>query len=339
MFAKLRQSRSAAARLSLGGALVLAIALSGCSSSDSASSSTSSTSPATSDQSSAPAATTSSGAGTAASGSAGPSTAGSATADGALAATVPEEYRKKGSIAVGLEYNFPPFTYFQQDQKTLTGVDSAVIAELGKRLGIPFTIVEGNLDSMVPGLEANRYDVFWSSISESPQRLKQLTFVDYAYSSTGWLVAAGNPKKIEGYDTMCGITAAVAKGSVHVTLIGEASDKCVAAGKPAITQQVLGSSAETVLAVQAGRADLAATSIARATYIARTSNGVLDAVLDTKNDPVMTGVAFRKDNVALAKAVAGALQSMIDDGTYKAIFEKEGVGGQAIPKTTVRSDG
>jgi polar amino acid transport system substrate-binding protein len=214
------------------------------------------------------------------------------------------------------------------------------MAGISQRLNIPMEAVPaGSIDAMVPGLAAGRYDIYWDATSETPARQKQVAFVDFIKSSTGWVVTGGNPKKIESYETMCGITAAIPKGTVHVTLIKNASDKCVAAGKPAIVQDIVSDSPASVLSVLSGRADLAPTSVARATYIAQTSGGKLTEVTDQSDDGVINGAAFRKEDPDLAKAFSAALQSMIDDGSYATVLKKYGVGNLAVATATVRAGG
>ena len=46
--------------------------------------------------------------------------------------------------------------------------------------------------------------------------------------------------------------------------------------------------------------------------------------------PANQGIAFSKNTPELMAAVAGALQSMVEDGTYQEIFDKWNVGSSTV---------
>ncbi|HZT55985.1 MAG TPA: transporter substrate-binding domain-containing protein, partial [Burkholderiaceae bacterium] len=51
--------------------------------------------------------------------------------------------------------------------------------------------------------------------------------------------------------------------------------------------------------------------------------------------PYITSWGFAKNRTGLRDAVQKATQSMLDDGTYRKILEKWGVGGAVLPAISV----
>lgn len=71
-------------------------------------------------------------------------------------------------------------------------------------------------------------------------------------------------------------------------------------------------------------------------YAVTTTDGALDAVGEPY-DTAPYGIVLAKDQGSFAAAVQGAVQALIDDGTYATVLEKWNVSDGAIPTSEVRS--
>lgn len=128
----------------------------------------------------------------------------------------------------------------------------------------------------------------------------------------------------------------VTQGSVQVRQLNQLSDACVAKGGKPITQQLYPSSAETLLALSNGRGDAFLTAAPQGVYISRVNPKVELVKGDVPNvERAPAGIALEKGNAALRKAIALALASAIEDGSYKAILEEFGVANAAVPLALV----
>ncbi|MDN5856322.1 MAG: transporter substrate-binding domain-containing protein, partial [Actinomycetia bacterium] len=67
-----------------------------------------------------------------------------------------------------------------------------------------------------------------------------------------------------------------------------------------------------------------------------TTEGAVEVVGDPY-DTAPYGIAIGKDQGEYAQAVQGAVQALIDDGTYASILEKWDVSNGAIPTSEVSS--
>lgn len=93
--------------------------------------------------------------------------------------------------------NEPPYTKVETDG-TVTGCEPDVLRAVCKKLGI--NEVKGIVspyESMIPGLQANRWDVIAAGLFMKQSRCSQVAYSEPVIVSTeSFLVPAGNPKKI-----------------------------------------------------------------------------------------------------------------------------------------------
>lgn len=136
------------------------------------------------------------------------------TKDDAIAATVPADIRAKGTLTVATEGTYPPFELFEADGKTLTGVDPELARAVATVMGLKVEFVNTKFDSIIPGLQAKRFDVGMASFGDTPVREKVVDFITYFQGGSTILVPKGNPLGL-AIDTLCGRKLAVQKGSIY----------------------------------------------------------------------------------------------------------------------------
>lgn len=100
-------------------------------------------------------------------------------AEGSLLARIDN----KGTVTVGTEGTYAPFTYHDESGK-LTGYDVEVTRAVADKLGVKVDFKETQWDAMLAGLKAGRFDMVANQVSlTTPER--QATFdksADYSYS-------------------------------------------------------------------------------------------------------------------------------------------------------------
>lgn len=118
-----------------------------------------------------------------------------------------DRIQNKGTITVGTEGTYAPFTYHDESGK-LTGYDVEVTRAVAEKLGVTVEFKETQWDAMMAGLKAGRFDVVANQVGlTSPER--QATF-DKAepYSWSGAVLVARNDSTIKSLDDIKGIKAA-----------------------------------------------------------------------------------------------------------------------------------
>src|ERR1700722_18780672 len=76
---------------------------------------------------------------------------------GALADDTLAEVKKRGELVIATEMQFPPFDI--SDNGTYKGVDRDLIDEVGKELGVKVKYLDLPWTSILPGLEARKFDL------------------------------------------------------------------------------------------------------------------------------------------------------------------------------------
>ncbi|HVW19224.1 MAG TPA: ABC transporter substrate-binding protein [Solirubrobacteraceae bacterium] len=257
------------------------------------------------------------------------------TMDKKLNAALPPSLRSKGVVSVASAYPYPPWEYTKNG--SMTGVEADLAKALGAKLGVKLQFHNVKFDGLIPGVIAGNYDVLIAAIHDTKDRQKQLTFIDEASVGSGFLVKKGNPNGIKDLASLCGKTVVVQASSAQVAYVNGFQSKCGSKGK--ITKLTLPDSAASVLAITTDKAQAYFSDKIALQYIADTTNKgkTVEVVSNTPKgygvSPV--GISVKKGNDKLANALKGAMQSLIDDGSYQAILDSYNFGFAALKKATI----
>lgn len=131
-----------------------------------------------------------------------------------------DRLREQGFVAVGLA-NEIPFG-FVDDAGDPAGQSPAVAKAVFEELGVPEIQASSvNWDGLIPGLNANRFDVLAAGVFITPERCEQVAFSEpTATSPEAFMVAEGNPHNIQHFTDFADnpdLTLAVLNGSVEQT--------------------------------------------------------------------------------------------------------------------------
>jgi len=157
--------------------------------------------------------------------------------------------------------------------------------------------------------------------------------VTYFTAGTKMATVKGNPDGLN-IDDLCGKTIAVQRGTVQVDDLTARSEKCTAAGKPAINQQPFQAQTDVTLALTGKRAQGMLADSPVVDYAVAQTKGQLE-VIGEAYDTAPYGIAVPKNSGDYAKAVQGAVQALMTDGTYKAILDKWSVASGAITESKI----
>jgi polar amino acid transport system substrate-binding protein len=261
---------------------------------------------------------------------------GSPTAGGSsLADSLPQAIRDAGVIKVGSDVAYAPVEFFDEDGKTVIGIDPDLGAALGKQLGVKLEFQNATFDGLITSLGSKRIDLIMSAMSDTPERQKQIDFVDYFTAGTSILVKKGNPEKIASLDDFCGKTVALQRGTTQEEVAKAQQAKCKTAGKE-LKVLTFDRDTEALLQVKQGRAVADMNDFPVAAYNAKTSGGGNDfEVVGEQIEAGPYGIGVRKEDTQLRDALQKALQAIIDNGEYAAVLEKWNVKQGAVTTATV----
>lgn len=192
----------------------------------------------------------------------------------------------KGTLRVAVA-NEIPYGYMDLNGEA-KGVGPDVAKHIAKALGIKkIEWTTTNFGSLIPGLQANRFDMVAAEMAILPQRCEQVLFSepDSSYGE-GLLVAKGNPKNIHDYESF-----AKSGGKIAIMAGADQLEMLQALKIPADQVVTISNNADAISTVSTGRADgYAATSLTVGELAAK-SDKVEAAANFT--DPVVNGAPVR----------------------------------------------
>lgn len=248
--------------------------------------------------------------------------------------------QKSGTIRIAVA-NEIPYGYMDLAGKA-KGVGPDVAKHIAKALGIQnIQWTTTSFGSLIPGLQADRYDVVAAEMAILPQRCQQVLFSepDSSYGE-GLLVAKGNPKSIHDYASFAssGNKIAIMAGADQLEMLQ-------ALKVPASRIVTIASNADAISTVATGRADGYAATSLTVSQLATKGKGKVQAAANFK-DPVVNGqpvrswggFAFSKDSVALRDAFNQELAKFKKTDGWRSIMKRYGFSAtdaaQSVKRTT-----
>jgi polar amino acid transport system substrate-binding protein len=253
-----------------------------------------------------------------------------------LGKQLPASIQQSKQLRVGSDVAYAPVEFFKVGTQDVQGIDWDLAQAMAKKLGITVSFANTTFDGIIPALKAKRFDVIMSAMSDTPERQKQVDFIDYFNAGTSILVKKGNPQGIQSLDDLCGKTIALQKGTTQVDVATEQQGKCQAAGKPKINVLTYDKDTDAQLQVRGGRAVADMNDFPVAAYAAQTIGGGKDfEVVGEQIQAGPYGIGVRKDDTQLRNALQAALKAVIADGTYDQILQKWNVTKGALKTAAI----
>ena len=265
-----------------------------------------------------------------------PATSGSASApvgvDAAAVALLPAAIKSSGKLVIGTDPTYAPNEY-KDDAGNPIGWEVDLGTAMTAKLGLKADFQAASFDKIIPSITGGTYDIGLASFTDNAEREKTVDFVNYYNAGIQWAQAIG--KKIDQANA-CGLTVAVQSTTVEETDELPAKSKaCTDAGKPAITILKFDKQDEATNALVLGRADAMSADSPITQYAVSQQKDKIELAGDPF-DVAPYGIAINKGS-QLTQAIQAALQSMMDDGSYKKILDKWGVFSGAVPKITINA--
>lgn len=252
--------------------------------------------------------------------------------DEAAVALLPEDIKASGELVIGTDAAYAP-NEFKDDAGNPIGWDIELANAIAAKLGLKPVYQISSFDKIIPSITGGTFDIGVSSFTDNAEREKQVDFVNYYDAGIQWAQAIGNPVD---QANACGLTVAVQATTVEETDELPAKSKaCTDAGKAEITILKFDSQDEATNALALGRADAMSADSPITQYAVSQQSDKIELAGDAF-DVAPYGFAVSKDTT-LGQAVQAAVQSMMDDGSYKTILDNWGVYSGAISEATINA--
>ncbi|MFH8368332.1 transporter substrate-binding domain-containing protein [Streptomyces sp. NPDC018031] len=259
--------------------------------------------------------------------SGGPRSGGGPSPAGAPSDRLPREIRDRGVVIVGSDLTYPPMEFTEGGEAV--GVDVDLGHALGRRLGVPFRFENAVFDSLLAGLDAGRYDLVMSAMTDTRDRQEGkadgrktgsgVDMIDYFRAGLALVVRKGNPEGIGGTGDLAGRTVAVQRGTVAAFYLDELAGK----SRAKWTLRELSTPAEVHEDVVRGRSAACLHDFPVAAHTAAThSGGDALELSGGQIDPEPFGIAVARNGTVLRDAVREALAGLLSSGEYTRILRK-----------------
>lgn len=242
--------------------------------------------------------------------------------DDKLAALVPQGIAADGKIVVGQDQSYAPNEFVDSSGK-IVGFDVDLGNAVAQKLGLTAEFQNAAFSGILAGVGSGQYELAMSSFTINAERMQTVDMVSYYSAGTSMAVPKGNPDKLT-LDDLCGKNIAVQQGTVQVDDLTAKSGECTKAGKPAINMQQFQAQTDVNLQVQTKRSQAMLADSPVIDYAVKQTDGAVE-VVGEPYDSAPYGIALKKDQGTYSQAVQGAVQAIIDDGTYAKIMAKWGL--------------
>jgi len=250
----------------------------------------------------------------------------------AVAKLLPASVATSGTVRVGVALGSPP-DEFQDQNKNIVGWEVDIVTAAAQSMGLKVQFVPVSFDSLIPGLQANRFDAAIGQLGVTSAREQVVDFVTTLQSDEEFAARTNSGITISTLTDLCGHSVAVTRGSREYDFAQTQSAACTKAGSKPVTIGVFEDDASATLSLTSGRSDLYWSGATAVSYFAANTNGVTKVVGSyLKPNPI--GIAMPK-NSGMAQAMKAAVQQLMNDGAYKKIIAKWGLGQQGIATAAV----
>lgn len=251
-----------------------------------------------------------------------------ATAD--LASRLPSDVKARGVLNGATTDGNAPWSFIDQATGKPAGVDADLLNEAAKRLGLTVNWSDVQFTAGIPGVQSGRFDFYVSAMADTQAREKVVDFIAYSKEGSGVIVPKGNPQNIAKMEDLCGKRVAIVTGSLFPDIVKKLNESCPS---PVVLSETADQTGP-YLAVASGQADATMNTYGVSNYTLKTATEGIQTKLELSPVPLFApanqGIAFSKQTPDLLAALAGAMQGMVEDGTYKQIMDKWQVGGGAL---------
>ncbi|WP_298145067.1 transporter substrate-binding domain-containing protein [uncultured Acinetobacter sp.] len=229
------------------------------------------------------------------------------------------------TLNVGSDLTFPPYEYLQD------GVPSGFSVEMMEKIaqvegGYSTQWVDTRWANLIPGLKSQKFDILFSSMYITKERLEQIDMIPYYKTDIALLVRQDSQVLPQGPNDLCGQVVGAMKGTAFASQVQEISkERCVAQGKAAITLREFETSPQTTQAL-----------LARAVNIQYDDAAVMMAAVKSLPEkvkissteqffPIVGGIGVRKGDTATYQMIESGINKLKASGDFEKLLNAYGL--------------
>ena len=246
-------------------------------------------------------------------------TAATTTSGGGSSIQAPASIKSAGTLAFCSDITYPPEESYKAGTTTPEGSDIDIGTDIARRMGVKARFDNTGFDGIIAALLAKKCDAVISGMNDTPERRKQVAFVDYLKIGQSFMVRAGNPANISSVASLSGKSASVETGTTNKDYLDAQSKQLQSQGKKPIKVVTFPKDTDAANALKTDKVDAYfGDSPVVAYYVEKDPKSF--TIGGSPVNPIPIGIAIRKSDTELQSAVRKALAGMYADGTMNKIL-------------------
>ncbi len=253
----------------------------------------------------------------------------------AYAQDLPASVAASKTLRVAIVPNYPPMDFKDPGTGKLTGFDVELGDALAAKLGLKIAWQETSFDQMMPALATDRVDLVISGMSDLASRHDTASFVDYLKSGPQFYVQKARAGEFADMKALCGKKVGASRRTSFPNEIA-AWSKANCPDDNAVMFVGTDGSADARTQLRQGRIDAAVQGGETLPYVMEQDPNTF-MPLGKPIATQYTGIAVSVKDTGLQKAMAGALDGMIADGSYAKLLAHWQLDGMGVTQATVNA--
>jgi len=235
----------------------------------------------------------------------------------------PANIKSAGKLVFCSDITYPPEEFYKAGTTTPQGSDIDIGNEVAKRMGVTARFDNTGFEGIIAALLSKKCDAIISGMNDTPERRKQVAFVDYLKVGQSFLIAKSNPKHITDIKSLSGKVASVEVGTTNKDYLDAQNKKLTAQGVKPFKIITFPKDTDAANALKTGKVDAYfADSPVVAYYVGKDPSSFSFAKNPEVVNPIPIGIAIRKGDTELQNAVTQAIKAIYSDDTMKQIIAK-----------------
>jgi polar amino acid transport system substrate-binding protein len=237
----------------------------------------------------------------------------SAKQSSSAAIKAPSSIASSGKLIFCSDITYPPEESYKGSKPV--GSDIDIGTQLAKYMGVKAVFDNTGFDGIIPALQGKKCDAVISGMNDTPERRKQVNFVDYIKVGQSFMVKSGNPEHISGMQGLKGKTVSVEVGTTNKTFLDDQNSKLGLH----MTVTTFPKDTDAANALKTGKVDAYfGDSPVVSYYVAQNPSSF--AFGGEPVNPIPVGIAIRKSDTDLTSAIKKGVDMMYADGSMTKIL-------------------
>lgn len=215
----------------------------------------------------------------------------------------------KKKIYVGTNAEFPPFEYLENGKPA--GFDIDLVEEMGKVMDCDIKVVDMAFDGLLPALQMKKVDVVIAGMTETPERLKTVSFSSPYYKASQVIVVREGENGIKSFDDL--------KGKKVGVMLGFTGD-IVVSKIDGVKIERYNAAYAGIMALKANKIDAVVLDSEPAKNFVAQNSGL--EIAEAEGAQEEYAIAVRKNDKKLMEELNKALEEVKANGKYNELIEK-----------------